>query len=160
MAKINLDLTNVIAESSSMFSKVPAGNYTVSLAHAQFKDNGTSAGVQLGYMVESGEHKGKLIPDYINIVNQNEKAVEIGLQRLRRICDLQLRKSFKIVNDTDLINRTQFSIEVDLVEGEYQGKPVENVRVKKLLAIDSSKTIEKEKVEKEVNITTDKLPWE
>lgn len=168
MAKINIDLTNIKAEGGSMFSKVPVGTYLVSVAHTEFKDgkNGAS-GLQVGYMVESGEHKGKMIQDYINIVNSNEKAVEMGLGRLRRICDLQLRKSFKLVNDTDLINREIFSVDVEIEESEYQGKTVENNKVKKLYALDTKKaevnfsapaaTKEENKaIEKAVKL----LPWE
>lgn len=154
-----------------MFSKVPVGSYLVSVAHSEFKDGKSGAsGLQVGYMIESGEHKGKMIQDYINIVNSNEKAVEMGLGRLRRICDLQLRKTFKLVNDTDLINRTAFMIDVEVEESEYLGKAVENNKVKKLygsitgevpvVAAKEAKAkveVEKEEVAKEV---VKRLPWE
>lgn len=165
MAKINLDLTKVVAESTSLFSKVPAGEYLVSVAHSQFKDGKPgAAGLMVGYMVEAGEHKGKMVSDYINIKNDNEKAVEIGLGRLRLICELQVRKTFKLVEDTDLISRNTFMISTSLEENEYNGKTTENVKVKKLFKADSAAPVEavKEtsKPATEETITTDKLPWE
>src|SRR6478752_6165586 len=104
-SKINLDLTNTPAESGSIFSKVPAGQYKVVVAFSQFKDGkkAGAAGLQVGYMIEEGPHKGKMVQDYINIMNENEDAVKIGHSRLRRICELQNRKSYKLANDTDLI---------------------------------------------------------
>lgn len=160
-SKINLDLTKKTPESSSLFSKVPAGIYTVTVRHSQFKEGKTpgAAGLQVGYMIEHGEHAGKMIQDYINIANSNEKAVEIGLQRLRRICDLQSRKSFKLQMDTDLINSTEFSIEVSLEENEYNGNVTEVNRVKKLLASDTVKK-EEPAVVKEVIKSESSLPWE
>ncbi len=167
MAKINLDLTKVQPESTSLFSKVPAGDYLVSVAHSQFKDGRPgAAGLMVGYMVEAGEHKGKMVSDYINIKNDNEKAVEIGLGRLRLICDLQARKSLKLVEDTDLISRSQFMISTVLEESEYQGRATENVKVKKLFKSDDVKhevaAIKKvqDEVKAEETITTAKMPWE
>lgn len=162
MAKINLDLTKVQPESSSLFSKVPAGDYLVSVAHSVFKEttNG-GAGLIVGYMIEAGEHKGKMVQDFINIKNANEKAVEIGLGRLRLICDLQARKSLKLVEDKDLVDRAQFMISTVLEESTYNDKPTENVRVKKLFKDDSTTpAAPKDESKEEVKITTEKLPWE
>lgn len=141
---LNLDLTKTETESASMFSKVPAGDYEVSLAHAQFKEGkkGDGAcGLQVGYMVESGEHKGKMISDYINIQNPNDKAVEIGLKRLKTIMVLQGRKDFKLTTDMALISRNKFMIGVALEPASFtkqNGEAVEteNCAVKKLFAIE------------------------
>lgn len=168
MAKINIDLSKVMAESTSLFSKVPAGEYLVSVAHSAFKETSKGgAGLTVGYMIESGEHKGKMVSDFVNIKNESEKAVEIGFQRLRLICELQGRTSFKLVEDKDLISRNQFKIITELEESEYNGKATENVRVKKLMKSDEvasvttvKKEVKKEEPKEEELITVDKLPWE
>ena len=165
-SKINLDLTKVESESSSVFSRVPAGQYLVVLAYSQFKEgkNPGAAGLQIGYMIEEGEHKGKMIGEYINIANQNEDAVKIGLGRLKRICELQGRSSLKLATDLDLIHKGKFLIDVELVENEYNGKTTEVNRVKKLLANEGSvkeEVKEIKKVQDEVKEEKkEKLPWE
>lgn len=175
---INLDLTGVEAESGSIFSKVPAGAYKVVLAYSQFKDgkNSGAAGLQVGYMIEEGAHKGKMVQDYINIMNENEEAVEIGKKRLRKICEVQGRKTFKLAKDTDLIAKGAFMIDVDIEASTYKDKPTENNRVKKIYEIDGATTAKAEassvkKVQDEAKsspteTTSDeeaapgKLPWE
>lgn len=132
---LNLDLSKTEAESSSMFSKVPEGDYEVTLAHAQFKDgkNAGAAGLQVGYMIEAGPHKGKLLQDYINIMNDNEDAVKIGHRRLRKILELQKRTSFVLKTDADLVNtKARFMVSVAIEMGTYKDKPVENCAIKKL----------------------------
>ncbi len=140
---LNLDLTKTEQESVSMFSKVPAGDYEVSLAYAQFKDgkNPGACGLQVGYMIESGEHKGKMVQDYINIQNPNEKAVEIGLKRIKTIMVLQGRKDFKLTTDIALISRNKFMVGIALEPNSYtksNGDVVEteNSVVKKMFAIE------------------------
>ena len=166
MAKINLDLTKVQAESSSMFSRVPAGTYTVVLAHSVFKDTTSGgAGLTIGYMIEEGEHVGKMIQDFINIQNSNEKAVEIGLGRIKRIMEVQGRKDFKLSTDEALKSPVKFQIEVSVEEGEYNGKPTENNRVKKILALEGSSqaTIAKKETKaavKPAEVTEEKFPWD
>ena len=115
--KLGLDLTKTQAESASIFSRVPAGTYTVVLAHSQFKDTASGgAGLTVGYMIEDGEETGKMISDFINIQNSNEKAVEIGMARIKRIMEVQGRTNFKLATDEDLINGTKFQIEVTVEE--------------------------------------------
>lgn len=138
---LNLNLTNTEAETSSMFSKVPDGDYVVSVAHAQFKDGKKpgAAGLQIGYMIEEGTHKGKLIQDYINIANENEQAVEIGMRRLKAILVYQNRKTFVLKTDAELVSRAKFMITTVLETSTYREKEIESVSVKKLSAIEDTK---------------------
>ena len=167
-AKLNLDLTKIQPESDSMFSRVPAGTYTVVLAHSVFKDTKSGgAGITVGYMIEEGEHTGKMISDFINVQNANEKAVEIGMARLKKIMEVQKRKSFKLDTDEQLISSVPFKIEVTVEAGEYNDKPTENNRVKKIMAIDSttaagpSKTTTAKKAEaKEEAPAEELMPWD
>lgn len=166
MAKINLDLTKVKAESSSIFSTVPAGKYVAVVAHSVFKDTSSGgAGLQIGYMIEEGEHTGKMIQDFINIQNNNEKAVEIGLGRLRKIMEVQKRKSFKLGTDEELISAVAFEIELTVEEGTYNDKPTTTNRVKKLNLIEGSDPVTKTATaKKEAPVKEeekkDLLPWE
>ncbi len=145
---INLNLTDTQEESASMFSKVPAGDYVVSLAHAQFKDGKKpgAAGLQLGYMIEEGPQKGKMVQDYVNIMNESEQAVDIGKRRLKTILILQARKSFVLKTDAELVSRNKFMIGVAVEPNSYtksNGDVVEteNSVVKKLFAIEGNADI-------------------
>lgn len=166
-SKLNLDLTKIQSESSSMFSRVPSGTYKVVLAHSQFKETVGGAGLILGYMVEEGEHTGKMIQDFVNIQNQSEKAVEIGLGRIKKIMEVQKRKDFKLTTDEALISATPFMIDVITEEGEYQGKSIENNKIKKIYLaenasperqITNAPAPKKEKVVEAPK--KDLLPWE
>ncbi len=144
-SKINKDLTATQEESSSMFSKVPAGEYEVSLAHCQFNEKAKSgqAGMMTGYMIESGEHKGKMISSYINLLHEKQDVVEMGDRRLKTIMICQGRTNFKLVHDTDLISRNKFMISVALTPSSYtkdNGDVVEteNSDVKKVYAIEGA----------------------
>lgn len=156
---INLNLTNTAVEAASMFSKVPDGDYVVSVAHSIFKDgkNPGAAGLQIGYMVEEGAHKGKLIQDYINIANNNEQAVEIGHRRLKAIMTYQERKSFALKTDADLISRNKFMISTVLEKSMFKEREIESVSVKKIFAIEKKKAAAVEAhVEEETEETP---PW-
>jgi hypothetical protein len=145
MAKINWDLSKVKAESTSLFSKVPAGEYLVSIAHCVYKEkNSDSSYLQVGYMIEDGDHRGKMIMDILNMRNPSEKAVDMGEARGRLIAELQGSADFKYREDKDLINRKQFKIITDLETSTYQDKEVENVKVKKLLKSDDSAPVKTE----------------
>ena len=162
--KLGLDLTKTQAESSSIFSSVPAGTYTVVLAHSQFKETASGgAGLTVGYMIEEGDETGKMISDFINIQNSNEKAVEIGMARIKRIMEVQGRSNFKLATDEDLINGIKFQIEVTVEEGEYNGKPTENNRVKKIMAPETTSakaTAKKSEVKKSEEKKEELMPWD
>jgi len=166
-SKLNLDLTKIQPESDSMFSKVPAGKYVAVVAHSVFKDTKSGgAGLQVGFMIEQGEHAGKMVQDFINIAGSSEKAVEIGLGRLRKIMEVQKRKSFKLDTDEQLISGVPFEIEIVIEEGTYNDKPTENSKVKKIAAIEgsvatnkTSKVVAKESPVKEEE-KKELMPWD
>lgn len=137
-SKLKLDLTKTDAESASMFSKIPDGDYVVIVAHSQFKEgkNEGAAGLQVGFMVEEGAHKGKMVQDYINIANSNEQAVEIGMRRLKGIMVAQNRKSYVLDTDADLVSKEKFMISVALEKSMYKEKEIESSAVKKIYAIE------------------------
>ena len=179
MAKIKLDLTNDKSESSSIFSVVPNGTYKVTLAHSEFKDTTSGFGLTIGFMVEEGEHKGKLVRDFVNLKNSNPKASEIGRSRVKRIMEAQGRSKFILEEDTDLINPTAFLVQLEEEDSSFENSQGETVnakqnRVKKITEVEGSLTKSVAKAQKEVkeNKTKEvkekeeapksekKLPWE
>lgn len=143
MAKINLDLSAAKSESSSMFSVLPDGKYTVVLAHSEFKKTTSGFGLTLGFMVEEGPHTGKMTRDFVNVKNSSAQAEEIGMSRVKKIMEVQGRTKFVLVDDTDLISPTKFTIEVTEEESEFFDKNDKKVvakqnRIKKILEIEGA----------------------
>lgn len=135
MAKINLDLTYVPAEAASQFSVVPAGKYLVAVVSSEFKEGRVPGdySLTLGLGILSGDYAGKVIRDSVNVVNQSEKATEIGLARLRKILELQKRTVFTLINDSDVVNSNAFYAEV--VEDSFvnnKGETIPTCKVKRL----------------------------
>ena len=100
MAKIKLDLTNDKSESSSKFSTVPSGTYKVTLADSEFKNTTSGFGLTIGFMVEEGEHKGKLIRDFVNVKNATawryQQSDHDGLARIIQLTIGQSQPVLKI----------------------------------------------------------------
>ena len=168
MAKIKLDLTNDKSESSSKFSTVPSGTYKVTLADSEFKNTTSGFGLTIGFMVEEGEHKGKLIRNFVNVKNASSQAEEIGRARLKRIMEVQGRKSFKLEEDTDLISSTEFFIVTELEDSTFLDKNDKEVttkqnRIKKILPLEETTTEapKKEAPQKEEAPKNEKkMPWD
>lgn len=86
MSFINFNAENV--EPADSFDVIPAGTYTAVITDSEIV--GTKAGtgqmLRLTWQVSDGEHKGRLVWDRLNIVNQNPKAEEIGQRQLSSLC--------------------------------------------------------------------------
>ena len=119
-------------------------------------------------MVEEGEHKGKLIRDFVNVKNASSQAEEIGRARLKRIMEVQGRKSFKLEEDTDLISSTEFFIVTELEDSTFLDKNDKEVttkqnRIKKILPLEETTTEapKKEAPQKEEAPKNEKkMPWD
>ena len=70
------------------FSPVPAGDYLCKVVDSEFKDNskGTGKLIKFEFDIMQGEYKGKKFWTNLNIVNQNNTAVEIAQKELATIC--------------------------------------------------------------------------
>ena len=170
-SRINLDLTNVASQSTSKFSVLENGSYLVVLADSEFKENKSGFGLTLGYMVEEGPNKGKMVRDYVTIRHTSSKqAEEIGQSRVKSIMVAQGRTNFNLFNDTDLVSNSKFIIEVTKEENSFTdektGKEVNGFKnnIKKILPLEktASKTSEtkKEEIKPSQTAATEKMPWE
>ena len=155
MAKLGLDLTENKVSKPSVFTTVPAGEYTVVVAAAEIKDSKSGGSyIQFGYEIVDGSLAGAMVKDIVNIINANKKAESIGRDRLKTIAVATGTKNPNKIADTDeLLNKAPFSITVTVEEdGQYK-----NNRVKYINIIPSSETIKEEAPKAKVS---SKKPWE
>lgn len=134
MAGLNLSLKGVEvqkAQSGGNYSLVPAGTYRVVVGKTEVKETKTGgSAVILGYKVLDGEHEGKLIKDFLNVVNANPTAAQIGMQRLATVAFATGLQADKINDSDDLLSLEPFEVVVTVQDdGEYQNNRVKAVLV-------------------------------
>lgn len=101
------------------YSPIPAGDYTVIIDKMEDKDT-KSGGVGLNtvYQVVDGQHKGRLLFDFINVENKSEIAERIGRKRL---CELSWACGFAdAVDDTDKLLHKPFKVSVTVEKDNYK----------------------------------------
>lgn len=131
MARLNLSLKDVQVQTSSDYSLLPEGKYTVVVGKTEFKETKTGgAAVVLGYKIIEGEHEGKLIKDFVNIQNANPEASRIGLKRLKTVAFATGYESENIADSDDLLNLQPFEVMVTVKDdGQYKNNNVKAVLV-------------------------------
>jgi hypothetical protein len=127
---LSLGDVKVNTGSSSGFAIVPTGRYTVVVGSAEIKETKNGSALILGYMITDGEHEGKQLKDFLNVVNPSEKAVSISLERLATVAwatNASLKKG--VLEDTDdLLNQVPFDVSVEQVDdGEYKNMKIKAV---------------------------------
>ena len=101
------------------FSPIPVGWYSAKIDGAELKP--TAKGGQyiaVRCSITGPSHQGRVIFDNVNIVNDNPKAVEIGYERLARICKAIGRT---VVQDTDQLIGGILDIKVDIQKSAEHG---------------------------------------
>lgn len=86
-------------------SSLPEGEYPVVITNAEEKSTKDLTGsyLELTYTVTGARFSGMTVRDRINLRNNNEKAVQIGIDTLRKIMGAL---SLRMLNDTNqLLNR-------------------------------------------------------
>jgi hypothetical protein len=132
MAKLNLSLADVKVSTGSGngFSIVPTGKYTVVVGSADVGTTKNGSSLIVGYAIVKGEHEGKLIKEFLNIVNPSAEAQRISLERLATIAwATNAPMKGGVLNDTDdLVGKEQFEISVEQVDdGEYKNMKIKAV---------------------------------
>lgn len=132
MAKLGLSLGDVKVStgSSSGYSIVPTGKYTVVVGSAEIKETKNGSALILGYLITDGEHEGKQLKDFLNVVNPSADTVRISTERLATVAwatNASLKKG--VLEDTDdLLNQVPFDVSVEQVDdGEYKNMKIKAV---------------------------------
>jgi hypothetical protein len=130
VAKLGLSLKGVEINngSSSDYSIVPDGTYTVVVGKTETKDTKSGTALILGYKVLDGEFEGKLVKDFLNIENPSQDAVRISMERLATVAFATGFEKGEIEDSDELINLEPFSIIVTKEDdGEYKRNRVKAV---------------------------------
>jgi len=137
------------------FKPLPEGWYDVKITDADVKTtkSGTGKYIKLAYQIIGADYSGRLVFDMITIINDNEKAVEIGK---RNLGSLMGAIGVNEVSDTDQLigHDLQIKVKIKPAEGEYP----EGNNVTSYKALESGKkpsTSESKKGEG----SSDKPPW-
>jgi hypothetical protein len=132
MAKLGLSLEGVKLNTGSGngFSIVPTGKYSVVVGSAEVGSTKNGSSLILGYQIIEGEHEGKMIKDFLNVVNPSSEAVRISTERIATVAwatNAPLKKG--VLEDTDdLLLKTPFEISVEQVDdGEYKNMKIKAV---------------------------------
>lgn len=110
---------DVPEDTGGNYSPIPAGDYMVIIDKVEAKET-KSGGVGLNtvYQVVDGQHKGRLLFDFINVENKNEIAERIGRKRL---CELSWACGFTdTVDDTDKLLHKPFKVGVVVEKDNYK----------------------------------------
>ena len=132
MAKLNLSLNDVKIQtgSTSQFAIVPTGKYSVVVGSAEVGTTKNGSSLIVGYHITEGEFEGKLIKDFLNIVNTSAEAQRISMERLATIawCTSAPLVNGTLADTDDLINKEVFEVLVEQVDdGEYKNMKVKAV---------------------------------
>jgi len=135
--KLNLSLVDVEIKTGlgSGYAIVPSGTYLAVVGSAEIKDTKNGSALILGYKIVGGEYEGKLIKDFLNVVNPSTEAVRISTERVATVVwatDAPLTKG--VLADTDdLLDKEAFEIVLEQTDdGEYK-----NMRVKAVICVRS-----------------------
>lgn len=82
----SFDLNNVSSVSSGV---IPAGTYRVQVESSELKDTkaGTGKYIECQFVVVDENQNGRKFWELFNIINPNQKAVDIGLSRIKQLIE-------------------------------------------------------------------------
>jgi hypothetical protein len=107
---------------------IPEGFYTAVIKNTDVVDTKDKTGkfIYLEAEVSDGPHAGTVIVDRLNVINKNEKAQNIGLGSLKRLCEA-INIEFK--QDTQELENTPLKIKVSIKPAEpYTNKNTGEVK--------------------------------
>ena len=107
------------------FSPVPIGWYQAKIDGAELKP--TAKGglyIAVRYSITGPSHQGRVVFDNVNLVNDNPKAVDIGEERLSRMCYAIGLGGVKVRDTDELVGRS-LDIRVEIQKSaEYGDKNI------------------------------------
>lgn len=104
---------------------VEAGTYNVDIIKAEIKDSAKGGNyLNLQYKITGPKYAGRFLFDTITLNNNNQQAVDIGLQNLR---DLMEGCGLSVLNDTDQLQGKSLSVKINVKDNNDGYGPRNNV---------------------------------
>lgn len=115
MGALNFDATNI--DPAAPRDIVPPGKYVAQIINSEMRTtkSGTGQFLWLELDILEGEHQGRHLFTNINLVNTNEKAVEIGQRQLSAICHAAGRLQ---LTDSEQLHGQPMTVTVKVKPGE------------------------------------------
>lgn len=127
MSKVNIDLSGASVISARVV--VPTGNYPVQIVECEPKETKKKGGyyLEMKYKILSGEHEGVVLTDRLNIQNENEDAMRIGLSVLKTILTVSGHKNPNKLADTNEAIGLKLNLYVEEQDSSFvkDGKTIE-----------------------------------
>lgn len=118
------------------FQPVPAAWYQARIVKSDWKTNAKKTGgyIELDFLITDGEYEGRTIRTRYNIVNPNNKTVQIAKRQISSLCEaLDIEESF---SDTEVLHDIPLAIEA-VVKPGAKGYPDQN-DIKKYASIENA----------------------
>jgi hypothetical protein len=112
---------------STGFEPIPKGKYNAVIVESDEKAtrSGTGSYIEFAYEIIDGEYKGRKLWSRHNIINQNQKAVEIARKEMSAICHavgiLQIKYTEELHNKPLIINVSTTRNETGEITNEIRG---------------------------------------
>lgn len=93
---------------TSSFDVIPSGTYTVRVDSAEVKETKTGGGkyINVKFVIMGSDQHGRNLFHMFNFINNNPKAVEIGLQQLKSMMKCAGSEKDTLENVSDLLGLT------------------------------------------------------
>ena len=103
LVDILMDDADLPEEKERNFDPVPVGEYACVVTKCKLGENSKKNGsvISMEYQIIDGEFENRLVWDYLNVLNPNPKAQEIGNRRVR---DLSKAMGKDLLDTDDFIN--------------------------------------------------------
>ena len=125
MANLNFDATAI--EPAAPISALPPGRYPVAISKTEMKDTkaGTGQYLQIELTITSGTAANRKLWSRLNLVNQNQQAVDIAYRELSAICHAV---GVLQVNDSDELLGREMMVDVGIEKNGQTGEDTNRVK--------------------------------
>jgi len=125
MATLNFNAANI--EPAAPISALPPGRYPVVISKTEMKDTkaGTGQYLQIELTITSGTAANRKLWARLNLVNQNQQAVDIAYRELSAICHAV---GVLQVNDSDELLGREMMVDVGIEKNGQTGEDTNRVK--------------------------------
>lgn len=121
MAHLGINFNAADVEPADSFDPIPAGWYTAQIVGSEMKDTKAATGKYLSLQLDviSGPYAKRKLWDRLNLVNQNQAAVNIATRTLSSICRAV---GVLQVSDSEQLHGKPLQVKVAYLTDEYGAK--------------------------------------
>jgi len=157
MVKMHFDADKV--EPIGVFEPLPIGEYLVTMTKTSgpspSKKNPDNKYIQVEFTVIDGKYKNRVIFDFLNVINTNDKAVEIAQKKLSAIT--RSVGVHQIQEDMDELKGKPLVLKLGIRKGTDGFDDQNDIKEYKTA---TGKSLQTNAIESSTSEPTQKMPWE